>query len=453
MASGIKLRHKLRLTSPQIIVIGFFIVILTGAILLTLPIASRVGHSSGFINALFTATTSTCVTGLVVYDTFSRWTLFGQLVILTLIQVGGLGFMTLATIFSLALRRKINFNERLLISESLSQDSTQGMVRLTKHIAFGTLFFEGAGAIILAIKFIPIMGVGKGIYFGIFHSVSAFCNAGIDLMGMIQPYCSLTPFSSDLVINVTIMALIVIGGLGFAVWEDVYKSSRVKDLGVHAKLVLGMTAGLIVVGSMLIFLFENNNPGTMMGKPVGEKILASFFQSVTARTAGFNTINLAAMKNATVLVLIIWMFIGAAPGSTGGGVKVSTFGVIVLTIWSIIRNSGEVTINKKAISNSVVYRAMLIVLMALGLVAIGTLMVVANDPVSLRQALFEVVSAFGTVGLSLGITPHLSDISKLTLIIIMYLGRVGILTMALSLPGKYSSTKKSIRYPEAHILL
>lgn len=453
MKNTMRLKHKLHLTSPQVIVIGFFIVILIGAVLLTLPIATRSRTSAGFLDALFTATTSTCVTGLVVHDTYSYWSVFGQVVILCLIQVGGLGFMTVATVFSLAIRRKISFNERLLISESLSQDTAQGMVRLTQHIIIGTLLFEGSGAVILAAKFIPMMGIGKGIYKGIFHSISAFCNAGIDLMGEIEPYSSLTHFTGDWIISCTIMALIVIGGLGFAVWEDIYRVNRLKDLSTHSKLVLLMTASLIVGGAIIYFGLECTNPGTIGRLPFGQQVLASFFQSVTPRTAGFNTVSLDKMRNATVLLMVILMFIGAAPGSTGGGIKVSTFGIIILSIWSIMRNHGEVIINKKRIGHSIVFRSMIIFIIGMGVVTLGVFLVCMTNSFSIRDVLFEVVSAFGTVGLSMGITPHLNGIGKFVLICIMYLGRVGVMTMALSLSSRSSEAKKNVRYPEARILI
>ncbi len=448
-----RFRHKIHLKSSQVIVIGFMLLILGGALLLMLPIATRERHMTSFIDALFTATTATCVTGLVVQDTYTYWSTFGQIVILCLIQVGGLGFMTMATVFSLAIRRRISFNERLLISESLGQDSAQGMVRLSQHIIIGTLLFEGSGALILAAKFIPIMGFGKGLYKAVFHSISAFCNAGIDLMGEMRPFSSLTHYANDWIINCTIMALIVIGGLGFAVWEDVYRVSRLKDLTTHSKLVLLMTGTLVVGGALVFFLLEYHNPDTLGHMSFGGKVLASFFQSVTARTAGFNTVPLIRIRNGSVLLMSVLMFIGAAPGSTGGGIKVTTFGVIILSVWSIMRNHGEVIINKKRISQNVVFRAMLIFVIGIFLVAIGVFLVCATNDFAIRDVLIEVVSAFATVGLSMGITPHLNLIGKLVLTVMMFMGRIGVLTIALSLSSRGSEAKKSIRYPEARIMI
>ena len=306
---------------------------------------------------------------------------------------------------------------------------------------------------ILAAKFIPIMGFGKGLYKAVFHSISAFCNAGIDLMGEMRPFSSLTHYANDWIINCTIMALIVIGGLGFAVWEDVYRVSRLKDLTTHSKLVLLMTGTLVVGGALVFFLLEYHNPDTLGHMSFGGKVLASFFQSVTARTAGFNTVPLIRIRNGSVLLMSVLMFIGAAPGSTGGGIKVTTFGVIILSVWSIMRNHGEVIINKKRISQNVVFRAMLIFVIGIFLVAIGVFLVCATNDFAIRDVLIEVVSAFATVGLSMGITPHLNLIGKLVLTVMMFMGRIGVLTIALSLSSRGSEAKKSIRYPEARIMI
>ena len=326
--------------------------ILFGSVLLMLPVAARNGNGTPFIDALFTATTATCVTGLVVHDTFSYWSIFGQIVILCLIQIGGLGFMTLATLFSLAVRRKISYNERLLISESLGKDSAQGVVSLTQHLLIGTIVIESAGMLILAVKFIPTMGFSTGLYYAIFHSVSAFCNAGIDLMGQFGPYSSLTAYADDWVVNLTIMSLIIIGGLGFMVWENIYRSKSFRDLSVHSKLVLIITVFLIVMGTLLILLFEYDNPETLADKPWDEKILASLFQSVTCRTAGFNTIDLAQMRNASIIVMTILMFIGGAPGSTAGGVKVTVIGILLFTILSTMRGRDDVNVMGKRLGGN-----------------------------------------------------------------------------------------------------
>ena len=445
---------KWKITKSQIIVIGFLSVILFGSVLLMLPIASRERTVTSFIDALFTATTSTCVTGLVVYDTYTHWSLFGQIVILCLIQIGGLGFMTLATLFSLAIRRKISYNERLLISETLGKDSAQGVVSLTQHILIGTLAVEGAGILILAVKFIPDFGFSTGLYYAVFHSISAFCNAGIDLMGgQSGQFSSLTAYADDWVVNLTIMSLIVIGGLGFMVWENLYRSKGSRDLNINTRLVLTITVILIVGGALLILLFEYDNPGTLSGKTWEEKILASLFQSVTCRTAGFNTVDLAQMRNASILVMTILMFIGGAPGSTAGGVKVTVIGVLFFTILSTVRNNDDVNLMGKRLGKNAVFRAMMVFIFAIVILFTGTLLLCAFEDISIRESVFEVASALGTVGLTLGITPSLGLASKVVLICIMFMGRVGVFTIAVSISLKNNQTQPKIRYPEDRIMI
>lgn len=427
--------------------------ILFGSVLLMLPVAARNGNGTPFIDALFTATTATCVTGLVVHDTFSYWSIFGQIVILCLIQIGGLGFMTLATLFSLAVRRKISYNERLLISESLGKDSAQGVVSLTQHLLIGTIVIESAGMLILAVKFIPTMGFSTGLYYAIFHSVSAFCNAGIDLMGQFGPYSSLTAYADDWVVNLTIMSLIIIGGLGFMVWENIYRSKSFRDLSVHSKLVLIITVFLIVMGTLLILLFEYDNPETLADKPWDEKILASLFQSVTCRTAGFNTIDLAQMRNASIIVMTILMFIGGAPGSTAGGVKVTVIGILLFTILSTMRGRDDVNVMGKRLGGNNVFRAMMIFIIAMVILCTGTLLLCAFEDISIRESVFEIASALGTVGLSLGITPSFGLPAKIMLICIMFMGRVGVFTMAVSISLKNNKAQPKIRYPEDRIMI
>jgi trk system potassium uptake protein TrkH len=444
---------KWKITKSQIIVIGFLSLILFGSVLLMLPVAAKNGNGTPFIDALFTATTATCVTGLVVHDTFSYWSIFGQLVILCLIQVGGLGFMTLATLFSLAVRRKISYNERLLISESLGKDSAQGVVSLTQHLLVGTLAIESAGVLILAVKFIPTMGFGTGLYYAVFHSISAFCNAGIDLMGQFAPYSSLTAYADDWVVNLTIMSLIIIGGLGFMVWENIYRSKSFRDLSVHTKLVLTITIFLIVIGTLLILQFEHDNPRTLGDKPWDEKILSSLFQSVTCRTAGFNTIDLAQMRNASIIVMTILMFIGGAPGSTAGGVKVTVIGILFLTILSTMRGNDDVNIMEKRLGKNTVFRAMMVFIIAMVILCTGTLLLCAFEDISIRESVFEVASALGTVGLSLGMTPTFGMPAKIMLILIMFMGRVGVFTMAVSISLKNNKAQPKIRYPEDRIMI
>ncbi|MEH2945157.1 potassium transporter TrkG, partial [Lachnospiraceae bacterium KK002] len=326
-----------RLSRVQTIALGFLLIIIAGTVLLMLPAASRSGESAGFLNALFTSTSSTCVTGLVVVDTYSNWTLFGQIVILVLIQTGGLGFITIGIFFSIFLKRRIGLKERNLIQESVNTLHIGGAVRLVRKIVFYTAIIEGTGAVLLMIRFIPRFGWLKGIWYGIFHSISAFCNAGFDLMGQFEPYGSLTMYYDDILINLVIMALIILGGIGFIVWDDISVHKwKVKKYMLHTKIVLTMTLVLIVAGSICFYLFEREN--LLADMDAKGQILSSVFGAVTPRTAGFNTTDTGAYTEATRLLTVILMFIGGSPGSTAGGVKTTTMMVILLYIWSSLRN-------------------------------------------------------------------------------------------------------------------
>lgn len=448
------MKRRLKLSNTQIIVLGFMLTILAGSVLLSLPVATRSGQTVPYVDALFTATTATCVTGLVVYDTFTQWSLFGQLVILALIQVGGLGFMTIATLFSLMLRRTISYKERMVLSESISLEETSGVVRLIRHVLLGTLLFEGLGAVILAIRFIPDFGFASGVYKGIFHAVSAFCNAGIDLMGESAPFRSLMDYQGDWIVNLTIMALIVIGGLGFYVWEDIYRCKNWRDLHMHSKLVILMTLVLIFGGALLFFLMEFQNPNTLQPMPWHTKILASLFQSVTPRTAGFNTLDLPALTTASTFLTMLLMFIGGAPGSTAGGIKITTLGMLIFTAISTMRGAPDVNAFHRRLETQAIKRAITILLIGIGVVCVGIMVISACEPhLTLQQIAYEVISAFGTVGLTLGITPTLGTVSKLVLILLMYFGRVGVLTIMLSLTIKSLKSDNVLRYPKGKILI
>lgn len=447
------INRVLSLTPTQIIPLGFGFVILLGSILLNLPIASKDGQSIGYLNALFTATSAVCVTGLVVVDTYTHWTVFGQIVILSLIQIGGLGFMTMATMFSLVLRRKIGFKERLLMAESLNQYSLEGVIRLTKRIILGTLIFEGIGALILSIHFIGEFGILSGIYKGIFHSISAFCNAGFDLMGKKEQFSSLVSYSSDAVVNLTVMSLIVIGGLGFFVWDDVYTAKKFTKFKLHTKLVLTTTLILLVFGFILVFLLEYNNPNTLEPLSIKGKILASMFQSVTPRTAGFNTLSYSDMTHSSQFITIILMFIGGSTGSTAGGIKTATVGVLLFAVISVLRGSEDTELFRRRLNVEIVRRALAIVIISIIIVTITTMVLSINEQASFMEVLFESVSAFGTVGLSLGITPSLSTTSKIAIIATMFMGRVGVLTMALALTLRMKKTKAKFRYLEDKVMV
>ena len=448
------IKHKLKLSNAQILVGGFVLIILVGTLLLMMPVSSRQMQPTSFLDALFTATSSACVTGLVVFDTYSYWSIFGQLVILALIQIGGLGFMTLGAIGAFVLRSKISFKQRLVMSESIGLDDTNGVVRMTSHILVGTFLFEAIGAVILSIRFIPEFGLLGGIYKGVFHAVSAFCNSGMDLIGEKAAFGSLTPYVDDWIINITIMLLIIIGGTGFYVWEDIYRSKSYKNLTLHSKLVLLMNIALIIFGAVMIFFLDYNNPKTLGALPFHSKLLASLFQSVTSRTAGFCTLNLADLSVGSTFVMMILMFIGGAPGSTAGGIKTTTLGLLFFTSLASIRGSHDINAFKRRMDVMAVYRAVTIVLMALCITVGGILILSAFDPgYSLKEIAFEVISAFGTVGVTLGITPSLGTVSKLTLIFIMFFGRVGVMTIMLSIAMKGIKAKNTVRYPVGRILI
>ncbi len=445
-------RRIIRFYKTQAIIFVFLALIFIGAVLLDLPIAVRDGKSVGFLDALFTATSATCVTGLTVVDTYQHWSLFGQIVILLLIQTGGLGFMTMATIFSLVLKRTISLSERLFISETLNYDNMHGIVRLVKHIIIGSFAIEAIGAALLSIRFIPEFGVANGIYKAIFHAVSAFCNAGFDLMGQKAPFSSLVSYVSDPLVVFTVTSLVVIGGIGFFVWEDLI--GGVRRLKLHTKIVLWTTFILIVSGTALFYLFDGSNPETMLELGSFDKFMASYFQSVTTRTAGFNTIPQDGMTSSSKLLSMILMFIGGSPGSTAGGIKTVTFGVLVLTALAVARGTSNVNAFGKRLSHSVIFRSLTIIMLAIFSVMTATVILSLTEHAPLSVVAYEAVSAFGTAGLSLGITPYLTNAGKNTIIILMFFGRVGVLTIALGLMKSMNSgAKDSIKYPEEKIMV
>lgn len=448
-----KSRKLFKIDPTQLIVLGFMLIILFGAMLLTLPIASKEGVFTDFISALFTATSATCVTGLVVVDTYLYWSPFGQAVILILIQIGGLGFMTMATLFSLAIRRNISYKERMLVAQSLSFFDMKGVIRTTRHILLGTLMFEGTGAVILSARLIPEFGIAGGIYRGIFLSVSSFCNAGFDLMGSKGAFSSLTTYVDDITVNAVVASLIIIGGLGFIVWEELYTLRSFTKLSVYSKIVLISTGVLIIGGAILIFLSEAENPATLQPLSVQGKILASLFQSVTPRTAGFNTIPLDNLHDITAVIMILLMFIGAGSGSTGGGIKVSTASLLIFTFISVMKGRKDVVVMKKHISEDTVLRAFALTFMAFGLVVVFSIIIAFTNDFDFLSIIFECVSAFATVGLTVGITPYLSDLAHILLIILMFLGRVGILTITYAIFMRLKQANEKIEYPETKILI
>lgn len=427
-----------RLSKVQTIALGFFLIIVAGTLLLMLPIASRDGHSTGFFHALFTATSSTCVTGLVVVDTYTNWTLFGQVVILALIQIGGLGFITIGMFFSIFLKRKIGLKERNLIQESVNTLQISGIVRLVKKIVCYTIAFEGIGAILLMTRFIPRFGWLKGIWYGIFHAISAFCNAGFDLMGQFEPYASLTMYYDDIVINIVVMALIIIGGIGFIVWDDISKHKwHIKKYMLHTKIVLMMTAVLTLGGALCFYLFERNN--LLLGMDAKGQILSSLFGSVTTRTAGFNTLDTGAYTEATRMLTVILMFIGGNPGSTAGGIKTTTMLVILLYIWANLRNKRGLNIFGRRLDEDAIKKASTVFCINLILATVCVTIMSALETLPLSDIMMEVFSAIGTVGISTGITRDISMVSKYMLIILMYCGRIGSMSFALAFTEKKKS--------------
>ncbi len=414
-----------------------------------LPISNRDGESIPFLHALFTSTSATCVTGLILYDTYSQFSSFGQGVLLILIQIGGLGFMTVMALFFFAFNKRIGLKQRMFLTTAISTLQMRGIVRLIRRILLGTLIFESLGAVLLATQFYPEFGV-KGIWFSIFHSISAFCNAGFDLMGIDSPFSSLTRFQDNIVVNFTIMGLIIVGGIGFIVWDDLRnKGFHWNRYELHTKIILSFTLGLILLPAGLFFFTERQT--AMAGMGTGEALLASLFHSVSSRTAGFNTVNMADLSVLGSLITMILMFIGAGSGSTAGGIKVGTFAVIALSVFAYIRGKKDVDIFQRRLKTEMIHQAFCSAgfYFILAVSSIGIL--VGLQPFSLEDAAFEVFSALGTVGISRGITGTLCPFSQALIIFLMYSGRVGSLAVLISL----SNRKKigNLRNPEDRIII
>lgn len=411
-----------RRTNVEIIALGFAIVILVGTFLLLLPVSS---DHTDFLDALFTATSATCVTGLVVYDTATHWTLFGQIVILLLIQIGGLGFITIGVFLATYLKKKISLRQRGLIEESVNSLKLAGGVKLVKHIIKGTFLFEGIGAIILSLVFIEDFGLLKGIYLGIFHAISAFCNAGFDILGTADnAFPSLTGYSGNILINVVIMLLIITGGIGFLTWDDIYRNKmNFKRYRMQSKIILMTTVCLIVFPAVFFFACDLKN------LPAGERLLAAMFQSVTTRTAGFNTIDISEMSEASKAVMILLMLIGGSPGSTAGGMKTTTFTVLILNAIATFRSQENAGAFGRRLEYHVIKNAATIAMLYFTLFFCGGVAISVYEGLPLLDCLYEAASAVGTVGLTLGVTPGLHVFSQVVLIILMYLGRVGGLTL------------------------
>ena len=434
----------------RILALGFFLLVVIGTILLTLPVSSITGQSIGLHNAVFTATSAVCVTGLIVLDTGTAFTFFGRMVILVLIQIGGLGLMIFATLVMIALGRRISLRNRVLIRESMNTTGLSGLIRLIKWFTLMAGIIELFGAVVLSIRFIPIFGLSKGIENSVFHSVSAFCNAGFDLFGGFR---SISGFSSDPVVVLTMAALTILGGLGFFVLLEIYQNRmRFTKFSLHTKLVLIITATLLILGFLLTISFEWTNPGTIGKMGFFGKLMNGFFQSVTLRTAGFSTFSQAALTDSSKMIGILFMFIGASPASTGGGVKTTTIGVLFLMVLSIVRANDAVVVFGKQIPINVFKRALTVVLISLFIVivcACALSLSERNHGITMIDLLFESTSAFGTVGLSSVNTPDLSRFSQILLIPVMFFGRVGPLTLAFALANRLEhNAKNRLHYPE-----
>ena len=432
------------------IAFGFAMIILAGTLLLSLPIANRSGHGDP-LSALFTATSATCVTGLVVADTYQNWTIFGQLVILCMIQVGGLGFMTIGAYISVLLKKRIGLQERERLQESVNTLEIAGVVRLVKKIVQGALCIEGLGAVLLAFRFVPRFGAARGIYFAVFHAISAFCNGGFDLMGVDEAYSSLVAFEGDIVVNLVVVTLILVGGIGFIVWDDVARHKwHFRKYLLHSKIVLTTTLVLTAAGTVLFLVTEDQAAFAGMG-PL-ERFLGALFSSVTPRTAGFNSVDTAALSNSGKMLTMLMMFIGGSPGSTAGGVKTTSMIVLLFYAVAMVLNREDINLFGRRLTDEVVKKANAVVVINATLTIIATIVIMALQPLlNFEDVLFEVLSAIGTVGMTVGITRDLNIISQVIIIVLMYCGRLGSLSFALVFAQKSASA--SVRQPQEKIIV
>ena len=453
--------HKIKLQPAQIIILGFLLLIFIGAVLLSLPVANRSGKPLPFLDAFFTSTSAVCVTGLIVVDTGLHFSLFGQIVIILLIQAGGLGVMTVMSFAFLLIRKRITLSERMILKEALNEFDLSGLVKIIIKILKVTFAAELLGSLLLATRFVPMFGL-KGVYYSVFHSVSAFCNAGFDVFGPIGgEFKSLEMFANDPLVILTLGFLIISGGLGFVVISHICSPARIRQrqpLSRYAKLVLITTASLLIVGTLAVFLLERRNPDTIGSMSFGSQILNSFFESVTPRTAGYASFNQGGLLPATKYLVIILMFIGASPAGTGGGIKTTTFAILSIFTFSSVLGKRDVEIMERRIALDTVQRALTITLLSLFFViAASFAMIGIEGPrggmFTSENIIYEVVSAFGTVGLTTGITPFLSGASKIILIIGMYVGRVGLMTLVIALAIRSRKDNANIRYPEERFMV
>lgn len=440
------------MSSTKLIAVTFFAIICLGTLLLMLPAASRNGESCSFLNALFTATSATCVTGLTPFDSYTQWSGFGQVVLLGLIEIGGLGFMSAATLVIFLFRRKVGLRQRMIMAQALSLNEMDGVVRLQRTVLIGSISMEAIGALILTCWFWPKYGFSTALRWGVFHSVSAFCNAGFDIFGELAPGSSLQLFQGDPVVLLTLGTLIVVGGLGFLVWEDMAEKRSFRKLTVYSKLVISATVSLLLAGWVLTCVLEWNNPETLGKLPVWQKLLGGLFQSITLRTAGFDALNQAGLTDAGKAVSSVFMLIGGSSGSTAGGLKTVTVLVLLLFIAARARGRSTVTVFHRTIPDAQVMNAMTISLIMIVLAFFGGIFISVTSPVGFTDALFEAVSALGTVGLTAGATGLLSVPAKLLIIIFMYFGRVGVLTISLGFLMGNQAVER-FRYAQTTLLI
>ena len=450
MAQWFSRKRKLK---PELaMVFGFLILIFLGSLLLSLPAATATGESTSYLDSLFTSTSAVCVTGLVVYDTGTHWSPLGQTLILLMIHIGGLGFMTFGVMFAILLGRKIGLRSRLLLQEALSEFTLQGVVRLATRVLMITLSIELAATLVLATKFIPALGWRQGLWVSFFHAVSAFNNAGFDIFGSINgPFTSLTTYATDPIVVITLAALFIVGGIGFTVMIDVVKKRRFRDLVLHSKLVLYTTGILILIGTILIYLLEIHNPQTLGSMSLGSGLMNAFFQAVTPRTAGFNSLTISSMTMASQFVIIILMFIGASPGSTGGGIKTTTFATMIAGMATMLSQRKDVVLYNRKIPAPQISKVFLILVISLGVILLNTFLLCITEQAEFLTIFFEVVSAFGTVGLSMGLTTELSSVGRGIIIVTMFIGRLGPATVAFAIARDRKKTE--IGFPEEKIIL
>ncbi len=436
----------------KIIASAFAIIILLGTVLLTLPVASRTGERCPFLPALFTATSATCVTGLTPFDTYTQWSGFGQGVLLCLIELGGLGFMSVATLFVFLLRRRVGLKQRMVMAQALSLNDMEGVVHLQRTVLIGSFSIEGIGAAILTAYFWPRFGFSRALWLGVFHSVSAFCNAGFDVFGFLEPGASLITFQDDPVVLLTLGALVIVGGLGFLVWEELAERKPFRRMTVYTRLVLCATAALLLSGWAVTCLVEWNNPATLGSMGLGGKLLNGFFQSVTLRTAGFAAIDQVPLTDGGKAASVLFMLVGGSSGSTAGGLKTVTFVVLLLFLWARLRGKSTVCAFQRTIPDKQVLDAMTIATAMVLLAFFGAVFICATSPVSFVNALYEAVSALATVGLTAGTTGSLSVPAQCLIILYMYFGRVGVLTISLGFLSGEQATER-FRYAQTNLLI